>query len=217
MKQLSAKRIRLLQAIGRYQVAGQFPLATTLAQELGLKRQTSIDAMLAALEREQYVARFGGGPQRRPRVYQLTAKGEAVVPEVLQQPAVPVLGSIPAGPLTEAVQSCETFIHPGDGLKVLPGDFFLIVKGDSMTGDGILPQDLVLLRPDRQVRNGGIAAVQIKGENGAYDATLKHVHFQPGKRMVRLKASNPTYDDLVVPAKQVEIVGVYRGLIRRTI
>ncbi len=84
-----------------------------------------------------------------------------------------------------------------------------------MIGDSIVDQDLVLLRPHIQVHNGEIAGVQIKRHNGLYESTLKHVHFQPGRRMVRLKASNPAYEDIVVPDKDVEIAGVYRGLIRR--
>ena len=85
----------------------------------------------------------------------------------------------------------------------------LRVHGHSMTGDGILPGDLVLLRPNIALSLGEIAAVQV-GE----DATLKHVHQQPGERVVTLRASNPDYQDMIVPADEVHIVGAYRGLVR---
>lgn len=214
MKFLSEKRIRLLRLLGRYQREDRFPLVRELAQELGLRSQTSLDAMLVALERDNYIVKYGGGPERRQRVYRLAPKGVAVVPESVQHLTIPVLGEIPAGPVAEAIQHSADFVDPGNSLAVRPGDFFLTVKGNSMIGDGILPQDRVLLRPGVKAANGEIAAVQINQHNGSYDATLKHVHYQPGKKTIRLRASNPAYADMMVSARDVEIVGVYRGLIR---
>ncbi len=106
-----------------------------------------------------------------------------------------------------------------------------------MIGDGILPGDRVLLRPDVEVRSGEIAAVQIAGdgsfEDGSLCATLKHVVFDawppsqehggPGRaeeegsgelQGITLRASNPKYGDLRVAASRVSIAGVYRGLVR---
>jgi SOS-response transcriptional repressor LexA len=45
-----------------------------------------------------------------------------------------------------------------------------------------------------------------------YEATLKRV-YQEGSQ-VRLKAGNPAYADIVVPAEEVKVAGVFRGLIR---
>ncbi len=83
-----------------------------------------------------------------------------------------------------------------------------------MTGDGIREGDRVLLRPGLVADGGTIAAVQIADEAGRYEATLKHVHLLPQQNQVRLRASNPRYEDIVVPAETVEVVGVYRGLVR---
>ena len=214
MKTLSEKRIRLLKVIGGYQQRGTFPLVRELAAELGLARQSSINRMLQALVEECYLNQQGGGNERRQRIYTLTPKGEAVVPTGTLKRRFPVLGSIPAGLLAEAMQECDEFIDPGDVLHMQPGDFFLKVEGDSMIGDNILPNDLVQLRPGVQIHNSEIAAVQIKQSEGIYEGTLKHVHFQPGRKMVRLKASNPAYAEMTLPGKDVEIVGVYQGLIR---
>ena len=215
MKRLSDKRLRLLGLIGRYQRSGQFPLVRELAADLGLAGESSLRSMLKSLVQHHYITKHGGGHERRQCVYTLTAKGESVVPGATGPLRIPVLGASPAGPLSEAVQQCDDFIDPGDSLRVQPGDFFLTVKGDSMIGDCILPGDRVQLRPNIQVHNGEIAGVQIKEQSGLYESTLKHVHLQPGRRTVRLRASNPAYEDVVVPSKDVEIVGVYRGLIRR--
>lgn len=214
MNALSEKRIRLLALLAESQRNGEFLLVREMAARLHLAGRTSLSAMLASLEREGYVVRHGGGEERRQCIYRLTAKGEAVVPTV-QRRRVPVLGTIPAGDLADAVQHCDEFIDPGDSLPVQPEDFFLKIRGVSMIGDNILPDDRVLLRPGIQINNGEIAGVQIKQDNGEYVGTLKHVHFQPGKKLVRLRASNPAYDDILVSARNTSIVGVYRGLIRR--
>jgi len=80
-----------------------------------------------------------------------------------------------------------------------------------MLGDGILPGDLVLLRPDIEVGQGEIAAVHARDE---YEGTLKHVFVEPNQ--VRLRASNPFYEDILVSAQDWRgVAGVFRGLVRR--
>jgi repressor LexA len=215
MKALSDKRIRLLRLLAEYQRNEEFPLVREIAARLQLAGRTSLSSMLASLEQEGYVSRHGGGPARRECIYRLTPKGQVVTSASPNRLLIPVLGSIPAGPLAEAVQQCDELIDPSDALRALSGDFFLKVKGNSMIGDGILPDDWVLLRPGIQINNGEIAGVQIKRSNGIYESTLKHVHYEPDCKLMRLRASNPAYDDLVVSAEDVEIAGVYRGLVRR--
>ncbi len=218
MKSLNAKRLRLLKRIADNQQNGDFPLVRELAQSLGYRGESSITRMLDALVTEGYLQKHGGGQQRLDRIYRVTPKALNLLspPPGSPQPrsAIPILGSIPAGPLGEAIQECHEFVEAGDILRVHNGDFFLRVTGRSMTGDGILPGDLVLLRPGVQVNNGEIAAVQIHGTTRT-EATLKHVHWQPGKQLVRLRASNPRYGETRVPMADVNIVGAYRGLLRR--
>ena len=212
MKSLSAKRIRLLHLIARCQRESRFPLVREMAAELGLAGESSVSAMLAALERDGYLKRQGGGRERRQRIYLLTSRAEAVVPNVGRR--LPVLGTIRAGHLSEAIQECDEWIDPGDSLSVQPGDFLLNVEGDSMIGDNILPDDLVHLRPGIEIGHGRIAGVQVK-RDGFYEATLKHLYREPDGEMIRLHASNPAYQDMVIAARDVEIIGSYRGLIRR--
>ena len=40
------------------------------------------------------------------------------------------------------------------------------------------------------------------------------MHFRAGGKTVRLRASNPKYAEISVPADKVSIAGVYRGLVR---
>lgn len=212
-----SKRLRLLQSLANYERQGEFPLLRELAQSLGYQGESSIRRMIDSLVNDGYLQNYGGGRERHRRILALTPKAHDLLhSDTFKGGAfkgIPVLGEIPAGPLQEAVQECSEFVTPNDFLTTRPHDFFLRVKGNSMTGDGILPGDLVLIRPGVQVENGEIAALQIHGEHQS-DATLKHIHWQPGKRTVRLRASNPAYEDLTLPASEVIVVGAYRGLMR---
>ncbi len=178
-----------------------------LVAELGLAGDTSLTPTLKIMQRNGFINIHGGGERGRRRTITLTANGKAA----LGLGGLRVLGDIPAGPLAEALEQFETVIDCHELLPHKPGDFLLVVQGDSMIGDGILPGDKVLLRPNVQVRNGEIAAVHVGDE---YLATLKHVKFGPGRGKVTLKASNPDYKDIIAPSKNVQVVGVYRGLVR---
>jgi repressor LexA len=145
------------------------------------------------------------GARRRAQVIQLTAKAR----HALGIGGLPLLGSIPAGLVSEAVSQAEEMVEPGALLPWRPGDFLLRVRGDSMTGDGILDGDLVLLRPQTDVPQGSIAAACVGDER---EATLKRVFFEQDK--VRLRAAHPAYPDVVVPAAVISIAGVFKGLIR---
>jgi repressor LexA len=111
------------------------------------------------------------------------------------------------------LSQAETVLDEQELVRYRPGDFLLIVEGDSMVGDGILPHDKVLVRPNIEPRNGEIAAVQVGDD---YRATLKHVRFNLGRSKVTLEASNSNYRPVVVSAQDVRIAGVYRGLVRGT-
>ncbi len=204
MKDLSKRQLEVLNQIVNCWQNGGFPVVRELAEQMGLAGESSLTPTLKRLESMGYVE-IRGGVRGKPRVITLTPLGKTAT-----RTGLPVLGQIPAGPLAEAVEEADSFVDEvGDLLAYKPGDFLLRVHGTSMIGDGILPGDLVLLRPDVHLHSGEVAAVQV-GE----DATLKRVHFQPGEATITLKASNPAYNDMIVPAEQVRIVGVFRGLVR---
>lgn len=205
MKNLSKRQLEILQRIGDSWQSGNFPVVRELAERMGLAGESSLTPTLLRLEGLGYIE-IQGGVRGKQRMITLTGAGKAAI----GMGGLPVLGHIPAGPLSEAIQEADTYVEGlGDVLPHKPGDFLLRVHGESMLGDGILPGDLVLLRPGVGVHHGEIAAVQV-GD----DATLKHVHQDPGDATVILRASNPAYHDMVVAADQVQIVGVYRGLVR---
>lgn len=116
-----------------------------------------------------------------------------------------VLGTIPAGPLSEVLAE-ETTRRIDKLDDLIPdlqlGDFFLSVSGDSMIEAGLVPGQYVIIRPDAQPNNGDICAVWVEG----LGSSLKQVFFEEG--MVRLQPANSAYKAHAYPADIVVIQGV---------
>jgi DNA polymerase V len=80
--------------------------------------------------------------------------------------------------------------------------FFVRVRGDSMSGAGILPGSVVLVDKAIKPQHGHIVIAVVDG-----DFTCKRLHTRGGR--FRLKPENPTYPDIVPQDWQtVEIWGV---------
>jgi repressor LexA len=207
LQTLSEAHRRIAEAVAAFERQERPAFLPDIMRMLNLAQQSSLARSLQVMARNGYIRIHGHGEggQRRARVIQLTAKAR----HALGIGGLPLLGSIPAGLVSEAVAHAEEMVDPGAVLPWQPGDFLLRVRGDSMTGDGILDGDLVLLRPQSEVPQGAIAAACVGDER---EATLKRVFFE--KDQVRLRASHPDYPDVVVPGAAISFAGVFKGLIR---
>ena len=204
---LSEVHKRILTQLCRHVKNGIPASVGDLVDGLHLAGTSSLVPTLKVMERNGFIQILGGGTRGRRCTLVLTPKGKLAA----GIGDVPVLGSVPAGPLTEVLERCEDAVDLGSGLPYQPGDFLLVVDGHSMVGDGILPGDMVLLRPGVQVENGEIAAVHVGDQ---YLATLKHVCFAASSEIITLRASNANYSDVIVHGNELRIAGVFRGLIR---
>ncbi len=203
---LTTTQQRIAKAVANFERKDHPLFVPELVEKLGYAAESSLTPTLKILERKGVLEIIGGGRQRAYRMVRLTTKGRGL----MGIGGLPVLGSIPAGPLKEAIAQPGEIVEAGDLLKYRAGDFLLRASGDSMTGDGIFDGDLVLLRPQVELRPGEIAAVHA---GDAYESTLKHVHFE--KEQVRLRAGNPAYRDILIPlAEWRGVAGVFRGLVR---
>jgi repressor LexA len=216
---LSTAQKRVLEALASLEKKGEPGFVSNLVGVLGLKAESSLTQTLQRMERNGFLMLAGGGARGRQRLVQLSAKGRLQInaPSGVGGMFLPLLGRIPAGPLEEAIQQEGQAVCVSELLRARPGDFLLEVKGDSMTGDGILEGDKVLLRPEAQLDPGEIAAVLVGPD---HEATLKRVYFHPSTQAsprggeVILRASHPAYPDRRLPAEEVRIAGVFRGLLR---
>ena len=248
---LSSAQRRVLDAVLKRERLQLPNFVSDLVAELALRAESSLGPTLQRMARLGVILLQGGGARGRQRLVVATPKGRLLCglsgensdgaishTSTTGAPAslrlLPLLGTIPAGPLTEVIARGETpfeAVCVEDLLRHRPGDFLLRITGDSMVGDGIFEGDLVLLRPGVEVQQGEIAAVLWSGSGSECEATLKRVFKKPpapnqstpspttqgeesteGK--ILLRASNPAYPDLVLPAGGVRIAGVFRGLVR---
>jgi repressor LexA len=211
MNELTPRQQDIFNIIADLVRRGRPPLSAELMRLLKFSHHSGLTNALVPLTTKGFIE-VEGGVRGRQRIITLTAKGRAAA-----QMGIPVLGRIAAGPMIVADSEISEWIDPGDALLTRKGDFFLPIAGDSMIGDGILHGDKALIRPNVIVDNGEIAAVaQVQEDSGGeHLATLKHVYYTHGQKTVRLKASNPAYEDLILPAKNILIGGAYRGLLRQ--
>lgn len=92
-----------------------------------------------------------------------------------------------------------------------PNRFALEVKGNSMSGDNICDGDFIICEKCVTATDEEqIYVVLINGQK----VTLKRIKYNPSNHTITLIPSNPTAKCMVYPADQIEIQGVYRGLLR---
>lgn len=215
MKTLTERQSEIVRCAWQCLQDTRFLTVADLVQRMGLAAESSLTPTLISIESKGYLTihRRGKG---QSRLIDITAKGIAEAQGVVEWPGLPVLGTIPAGPLAEAVETdVQEYIHPGNALNWKPGDFFLHVdrqNGDSMRGVGIVPGSYVLLRPEADIPSGKIVAAQIWTPDWSQcKGTLKRARFQVGQPTMRLEPENPDYQPLEVSAGLVTFAGRYYG------
>jgi repressor LexA len=124
--------------------------------------------------------------------------------------SLPLLGTVAAGVPIEAIEQVDTYVDvPREFVPANVESFVLKVRGDSMIEDQICDGDYVVVESRSEARNGETVVALIRGQ----DATLKRLHMDG--ETVRLEPAHPTMKPIELPAADVEIRGVVRGLLRR--
>ena len=196
---LTPRRLELLTALHRLSLRQSSVSVTDLARALGLGRGTVQDH-LVALRSLRLVQESSG----RHGDLALTDEGRAAI-----RVGIPVYGEIAAGPPTLAEQSPDSVTPSLDAmLGVREGDFLLCVRGDSMTGIGVMDGNHVLVRPTSEVHDGEVAVVLIPGEQAA---TLKRI-YRLGDEVVLL-SENAAFARMSYPAAEVQVQGRMLGVI----
>lgn len=114
---------------------------------------------------------------------------------------VPLLGEVAAGGFEEAVENPD-----GDLLMEIPhsrdpSDYFALrVRGESMTGAGILEGDLVIVERRTEAVSGQIVVALVEDE-----ATVKRLHLD--RNHLELRPENPAFEVLRPPPDRCRILG----------
>lgn len=112
---------------------------------------------------------------------------------------IPLLGEVQAGDLSLAIQEPDGYIP----LEKAGHFFALKVRGESMTGAGILPGDIAVVRKQPSAENGDIV-VALVGE----EATIKT--FRRRNHRIELHPHHPDFrpivsDEIIILGKVIEI------------
>ncbi len=122
---------------------------------------------------------------------------------------LPLLGTVAAGAPIEAIEIHESIAVPQELVPRSGEAFVLRVRGDSMIEERICDGDYVVVESRAFAREGEKVVALLRGE----EATLKT--FRSRGRTVCLEPANAALEPIEVPAEDVEIRGVVRGLVRR--
>lgn len=178
---------------------GYPPTLREIAERLGISGTLGVIKHLDALERKGYIRKQAG-----------SSRGITLVDHA-SSVSLPVVGTVPAGPLAEAIEAIEGHFSIDRSQVKGDGSFFLRVKGDSMIGAAIRDGDLALVHPQATADDGDIVVAMVEGE-----ATLKRFFRERGR--IRLQPENPAMEPIIVRKGRGDVaiigkvVGIYREL-----
>jgi repressor LexA len=195
----------ILDYITRFSERNRYePSYAQIARHFGVRSRATIAKHIAALERRGLITRT-----HEDGSFALSVKVDD--PEALCQ--VKLLGRIAAGTPLDVVESDETLSVPRFLLgRVKPERVYALrVKGDSMIDEHICDGDIALIENRTEARDGEIVVALLIEEN---QATLKKI-YRRGTN-VELHPANSQLQPLTLPASQVSVQGIFRGLLRPT-
>ena len=184
---------------------GYPPSVREIGAAVGLKSPSTVHFHMKGLEEAGVIVKAEG----KTRAISLPGvpMGPGPVAEETDPRAnqVPVVGNVAAGsPILaqECIEDYLTFDTQG-----LSGEHFALrVRGESMLGAGILPDDLVVVHRQQEVRGGDIVVALFEDE-----ATVKTYQRKNGQ--VWLLPENPEYDP--IDGTRAEIIGRVVAVVRR--
>jgi repressor LexA len=184
---------------------GYEPSYAQIARHFGVKSRATIAKHIAALERRGLLMR-----KHEDGSFALNVKVDD--PDALCE--VKLLGRIAAGTPLDVVECDEMVPVPRFLLgRVRPERVYALrVKGDSMIDEHICDGDIALIENRTDARDGEIVVALLIEEN---QATLKRL-FRRGIN-VELHPANSQLQPLTLPATQVSVQGIFRGLLRPTV
>jgi repressor LexA len=121
---------------------------------------------------------------------------------------LPLRGVVAAGSPIEAIELDERISVPQEMVRRPGQSFVLRVQGESMIDEHIQDGDFVVVEQRDEARNGETVVALVRGS----EATLKKF-YRRGPKVV-LEPANQSLRPIEVPAADVQIQGVVRGLLR---
>lgn len=172
-------------------VLGAPPTRAEIANAFGFASANAAEEHLKALAKKGNIVLEPG-----------SARGIRLV----EQLGLPLIGSVAAGSPILAVENQQRRVQMDAALFSPRADYLLQVRGNSMSGVGILDGDLLAVHKTAEARDGQIVVARLGDE-----VTVKRLSRRAGQ--IELLAENPDYPAIPVDDTLV-IEGLAVGLIR---
>jgi repressor LexA len=211
IRELSERQQRILYFLQDFIGMNRFPpTIREIGEKAGISSTSVVKYNLDALERKGFIER----DRDISRGIRLIGEWADRATDLIQ---IPILGRIAAGtpiPVPDSSFSPFGYEHTIELTRDIVKDekniYALEVQGDSMIDALIHDGDIVLMRHQRTVQNGELAAVWLRDQE---ETTLKRFYLEGGQ--VRLQPANPTMKPMFYPASNVEVMGKVLCVIRQ--
>ncbi len=185
-------RSRVREIAHFYQSKGRMPSFSEMGELTGIRSKGAVSKFINKL--------IQGNILRKDE------KGKLIPGSIAS--AARVLGTVEAGFPSPAEEELADTMSLDDFLIQNPQATFLLkVSGDSMSGAGILPGDMVIVDKGQTPRSGDIVIAEVDGE-----WTMKYLRKRGSD--VALISANPKYKP-IKPQRELKIAGVVTAVVRK--
>jgi len=200
MKELTKRQKEVLSFIAGYIKSHPYPpTIRDIADHFGISVKGAYDH-ITALKRKNYLKQDG----KRSRTIELV---HSKVDEDLGTVAkIPIVGTVAAGAPILSEENWEGTITLHQSMLKKNRTYFAVrVRGDSMSGAGIMDGDMAIIEKRNVVESGEIAVAVVDDA-----VTLKR--FFKEKNRVKLQAENPNYNPIY--CQDVRLLGRLAQIVR---
>jgi len=200
---LTKRQLEILEFIKHeVRAKGYPPSVREIGLAVGLNSSATVHSHLARLESKGFIRR----DPTKPRAIEVL-DGAPFVSPASQAVALPIVGRVTAGEPILAVENVEDYFTLAPQYVPAGEIFMLTIRGESMTGAGILDGDMVLVRKQNTAQNGDMVVALLEDE-----ATVKTFYREPHR--VRLQPENPSMAPIYCTEVAIlgKVVGLYRML-----
>lgn len=178
---------------------GYPPAVREICEAVDLKSTSSVHSHLETLEKNGYIRR----DPTKPRAIEIIDENFNLTRREVVN--VPMIGRVAAGQPILAVENIDNYFPIPAEFMPNEESFMLRVKGESMINVGILDGDNILVKRQKDARNGDIVVALVDDS-----ATVKTFYKENGH--IRLQPENDDMDPIIVP--DCEILGKVFGVFR---
>ena len=199
---LNERQRQILQFIQKKtKTQGYPPSVREIGAAVGLKSSSTVHMYLVQLEEKGYIKR---DPSKPRAIIVVQDEPEETFENNVRH--IPVLGKVAAGAPILSEENIDSYMAVPVDLLGNGNYYILRVKGDSMVDAGILDNDYVIVREQRDAANGEIVVALLEDE-----ATVKRYYKMSDH--YKLQPENSALQPIIT--RELTILGKVAGLLRR--